>query len=158
MVRQLAKSMSLIAIGGTLYYSIEVVFRGFSHPSMFFVGGFCFWGIGLIGRYVRGSLLYKGFLGAMLVTAAELASGAVVNIWLGLSVWDYSARWGNLWGQICPLFTLIWIPIAMLGIVVSRYVRRHMWQEMDESDGSSAVELQQEGTMEGGQESCEESI
>ena len=42
---------------------------------------------------------------AALVTAAELVAGLVLNVWLGLGVWDYSCLPGNFLGQICPQFT-----------------------------------------------------
>ena len=41
-----------------------------------------------------------------------------LNIWLELGVWDYSAQWGNLWGQICPLYTILWCLLAGPVIVV----------------------------------------
>ena len=48
----------------------------------------------------------------------ELLVGLVLNVWLGLDVWDYSWKWGNLWGQICPKFTLLWCLLAGAMIVL----------------------------------------
>ena len=45
-------------------------------------------------------------------TAAELAAGLVLNVWLGLGIWDYSGLFGNLWGQICPQFWALWCLLA----------------------------------------------
>ena len=45
-------------------------------------------------------------------TAAELAAGLVLNIWLGLDIWDYSALPCNLMGQICVRFTALWCLLA----------------------------------------------
>ena len=47
----------------------------------------------------------------------ELLCGLLVNRALGWAVWDYSAQPGNLWGQICPLYTLLWIPLSALAAV-----------------------------------------
>jgi hypothetical protein len=32
----------------------------------------------------------------------------MLNLWLGLGVWDYSGMWGNVLGQVCPLYAVIW--------------------------------------------------
>lgn len=39
---QKAKLPVLFLIGGLCYYMIEVAFRGYSHYSMFILGGICF--------------------------------------------------------------------------------------------------------------------
>ena len=31
---------------------------------------------------------------------------------MGWAVWDYSALWGNLWGQVCPLYSLYWLGLS----------------------------------------------
>ena len=46
--------------------------------------------------------------------ASELGVGLVAN--LSYAVWDYRDQPGNLWGQICPLFTVLWIPVALLAM------------------------------------------
>ena len=51
-------------------------------------------------------------------TAAELVAGLILNVWLGLGIWDYSGLWGNLWGQICPRFALLWCVLAVPAIVI----------------------------------------
>ena len=46
LMKKLSEYLFLWALGGTLYYSIELMFRGFSHWSMFLLGGICllfFW-------------------------------------------------------------------------------------------------------------------
>ena len=51
---------------------------------------------------------------AALVTAVELAAGLILNIWLGLGVWDYSDLPGNFMGQICPQFAAIWFGLCLV--------------------------------------------
>lgn len=60
---------------------------------------------------------------AVLVTLTELAAGLILNVWLGLDVWDYSHLWGNLWGQICPQFALIWWALCLAFIPVFDWMR-----------------------------------
>ena len=60
---------------------------------------------------------------AVLVTATELLAGLILNVWLGLGVWDYSDLWGNLWGQICPQFAAIWWGLCLVFIPVFDWMR-----------------------------------
>ena len=60
---------------------------------------------------------------AVLVTAMELIAGLILNVWLGLGVWDYSDLWGNLWGQICPQFAAIWWGLCLVFIPVFDWMR-----------------------------------
>ena len=60
---------------------------------------------------------------AGLVTATELIAGLILNVWLGLGVWDYSDLWGNLWGQICPQFAAIWWGLCLVFIPVFDWMR-----------------------------------
>ena len=57
------------------------------------------------------------------IVAAELAAGLVLNIWLGMAIWDYSALPGNLWGQICPQFFCCWLFVALLAVFLDDGVR-----------------------------------
>ena len=55
---------------------------------------------------------------AVLVNAVELAAGVVLNLWLGLDIWNYSDLPFNLWGQICPRFFAVWLLLCLLFIPV----------------------------------------
>ena len=57
------------------------------------------------------------------ITAAELAAGLVLNICLGMAVWDYSTLPGNLWGQICPQFWALWCLLSLPMIVILDWLR-----------------------------------
>jgi hypothetical protein len=48
------------------------------------------------------------------VTAVELIFGVIFNIILKMRVWDYSHLPFNLFGQICPLYTLLWAGLALI--------------------------------------------
>ena len=112
-----------IALGGALYCLIEVLWRGYSHVSMFLAGGFCFWMLSRIGRLLR-PLWQRAVLGAVAVTAVEFLSGLLLNRVLQLGVWDYSAYRFNLLGQICLLYFLLWIPLCAAGILLNQGLDR----------------------------------
>lgn len=60
---------------------------------------------------------------AAAITALEFVTGLVLNVWLGLGVWDYSHLAGNVLGQICPQFTLLWLVLSVVGIVILDWMR-----------------------------------
>ena len=103
-------------IGGLLYQMVEILWRGYSHPSMFIVGGLCFVLLGLlneIGPCRNAPLLVHMVLAAGIVTAVELLAGLVLNVWMGLGVWDYSGLPGNFMGQVCIWFALLWLLLSL---------------------------------------------
>ena len=113
-------------LGGTAYVGLEYLWRGRSHISMFIAGGLAF--ALLDGIFVRYQipLLYKCAIGTALITALEFATGYIVNMRLGLRVWDYSSRPLNLYGQICPEYSLMWagltLPIAYLSRLLHGWI------------------------------------
>ncbi len=114
---QLKKDLCLFAIGGGCYVGIELAYRGFSHCTMFFLGGLCFWLIGTLGRLrPRPSLPVQMLLGAVICTAGELIFGLIFN--RDFTIWDYRQQPWNIAGQICPVFTLLWIPLSLLAALV----------------------------------------
>ena len=57
------KELFLFLIGGFLYYSIEILWRGFSHWSMFILGGLCFIYAGLQNEYEKRDYTFYKQLG-----------------------------------------------------------------------------------------------
>jgi len=123
--------MTLWLWGGGVYYCIELFYRGHSHISMFAVGGVCFLLLGAINNYLpwRMGLAWQALFGAVIITAVELTAGLIVNVWLGLDVWDYSGLPLNLFGQISLLYSLYWIPLAAVGIFLDDFLRWKLYGE-----------------------------
>ena len=123
------KNAVLFYTGGAAYLTIELLYRGRSHGSMFLAGGTCFL---LIGRlnHVRPKLPLplRAAVGALIVTMVEFGAGLLVNREYG--VWDYRDQPGNLMGQICPLFTALWVPLSLLAIFLYGLVEAQMEQKM----------------------------
>lgn len=131
MGKHIAKALTLWAIGGGAYVAIELLWRGRSHWTMAVLGGLLFVLIGAINEVFPWSmpLALQGVLGAAVVTLAELAAGIVLNLWLGLGIWDYSGLPLNLWGQICLPYSLLWIPLALAAVVLDDWLRHWLWGE-----------------------------
>ena len=123
--RLLNKYLTLFDVGGLLYILLELAWRGWSHWTMFVLGGLCFIGLGLINEVLSWEMpLWRQILvGACLITVLEFLTGCVVNLWLGWGVWDYSHKPGNILGQICPQFFLLWLLVSLAGIVLDDWLR-----------------------------------
>ena len=107
--------------GGLLYCGIEMLWRKRTHRSMFFAGGLSLAGINLIADlfWERSWLLKLVFCGLM-ITLIEFAIGYVVNLKLGLNVWNYSDRKFNIMGQVCPLYTFFWMALSLPAVFLCR--------------------------------------
>ena len=116
----------LFFIGGKLYTLIEILWRGFTHWTMFVLGGWLFVIVGLLNEHKfswKDSLLKQSVIGAVIVTIFEFIVGCIVNLWLGWNVWDYSDLPFNLLGQICLGYFFLWIPLVSFGIILDDWIR-----------------------------------
>lgn len=125
------KYLLLFFFGGFAYGAIEIISRGFSHISMFVAGGLSFIGIGLINEIFPKdiALISQMFLSTIIVTVIEFITGLIVNVWLGLGVWNYSAQPYNVYGQICLLFSLLWFFLSLPAIFLDDYLRYRIFGE-----------------------------
>ncbi len=108
--------IAVFVIGAALYPLIETAFRGHSHFSMVPVGGLCLCFIYKISCDRALPVLVRPLLSAVAVTAVELMAGLLLNVTLGMGVWDYSGQSFNVMGQICPLFSLAWLGLCFAAL------------------------------------------
>ena len=115
----------LFFVGATIYVIIEKLYRGYSHWTMFLLGGICFIALGLINEVIPWDmpLLLQMFIGGIIITVLELITGCVVNLWFGWNVWDYSELPFNLWGQISLFSSIVWVGLSLVGIVLDDFIR-----------------------------------
>ena len=105
--------LGLFALGGGTYVGLELLWRRRSHVSMFAAGGICFLLLGKL-RQSRLPRAARPLAGAGIVTGVELAVGLLVN--RDHRIWDYRDLPLNYRGQICLPFSLLWIPVSVLGM------------------------------------------
>ena len=118
------KEFIIFIIFGLMYVTIELLYRGHTHYSMFIVGGICGVLIGLINDNTPDMpLLPQCVLGAVIITIIELLTGLFLNVYLGLNVWDYSNQPFNFMGQICPQFCIIWCILSILVIRIDDWLK-----------------------------------
>ena len=127
----LIKILILFLIGGTIYYCTEMLCRGHSHYSMFILGGIDFLLIGAINEYIDWNmkLLHQAIIGSGIITITEFITGYIVNLKLHLEIWDYSNLPLNILGQICLPFSLLWIAVSLLAIILDDYIRYWIFDE-----------------------------
>ena len=115
----------LFCVGAFTYMGIELMWRGFTHWTMGVVGGICFLIIGALNEGYNWKMPFpkQVLIGACVITALEFVSGVILNIILGLNIWDYSDMPFNLFGQICLPFSLLWCGLCAIAIVLDDYVR-----------------------------------
>ena len=96
---------------------LELLWRGWSHGSMFLAGGSCFLLLGKLDQTKpRLPAPLRAVAGAGIITGVELLTGLLAN--RDYSVWDYRHIPFNYHGQICLPFSLLWIPISMGAMVI----------------------------------------
>ncbi|MDE5722500.1 MAG: putative ABC transporter permease [Clostridia bacterium] len=129
----------LFFIGSVIGWCIEVIFRrcctakkwinpGFLTGPYLPLYGFGTAGLFAISRlpvdtgmYWLDSLIIIAVMGVAM-TLIEYIAGLIFIKGLKIKLWDYTNRWGNIQGIICPLFSLFWLLVcAFFYFVISPY-------------------------------------
>ena len=91
---------------------LELIWRGRSHSSMLLAGGLC---LNLVGHLEEVEpklpLPLRILAGAGIITMIELGMGLIFN--RDYRVWDYRNEAFHFYGQICPLFSFLWMPVSL---------------------------------------------
>ena len=129
--KKICEYLLIWLVGGCLYYTFEVVFRGFSHWSMFVLGGicmcFCAWQGSV--REWRDPMWMQMLRCMVFITSCEFITGIIVNKWMGWHVWDYTDQPFQIMGQICLPFTVIFSGLCAAGILLSGYLLHFLYGE-----------------------------
>ena len=113
------KYLFIYLFGALIYALTELAWRGRTHWTMLICGGTCF----SIMYYISALPLPFAVLcvlSAASITAVEFFTGYIVNMRLHWQVWDYSGMRFNLMGQICPLFSAMWLLLSVPGLLICR--------------------------------------
>ena len=130
-MKRLSQCLFLWALGGCIYYGFEIGFRGYSHWSMFVLGGFCMLFCWLQGYMLNWDVpMWKQVVRCTIFTVVgEFITGMIVNVRFGWAVWDYTDQPLQLMGQICAPFAVIFSGLCALGIVLSGYLIHWVYKE-----------------------------
>ena len=124
-MKSFKKYALFFVIGAIGYAAVEIIWRGHTHWSMMLAGGLCLMLFSVVAERLRNkNVLTKAVVCAAVVTVVELVFGIIFNIWLKMNVWDYSNIPFNLFGQICPVFSLLWVGLALAIMPLVEVVNR----------------------------------
>lgn len=130
----------LFFVGSMLGWIIELIFRRIKHGHWinpgFLKGPYLpIYGLGLSFMYVVCSVDFTWIspvavqhvvriaIIGILMTVIEFVAGLIFIKGMKIKLWDYSMRWGNVKGIICPLFSVIWTAVgAFYYYVLHTYV------------------------------------
>lgn len=121
---------------GEQYFVIEAVYRFFRgervHVAMLAVGGLAAVLIGAVNqipRFYRAPVIIQALAGTVITLGVEFCTGYLLNIRLGLSIWDYTGLTGNFMGQVCLPFAVVWFFLIPLAIWLEDRFRWLLWRE-----------------------------
>lgn len=125
----------LFACGSILGWVLELLFRRYVSTHKWINPGFLvgpylpLYGFGLtllfvISYYLRFdelinlssamNIILIIILMSLMMTVIEYITGIIFIKGMGIKLWDYSDRFGNIQGIICPLFSFFWTIIAII--------------------------------------------
>lgn len=129
----MVKHLSLFFIMGMVYFILEWIWRfGSSNIIMIFIGGICSVLIGLLNeyqQYYKLKIYQQSLIGTFIVLVIEFFSGMFLNVYLGLNLWSYFDTWGNLYGQICIPYALLWFLLVPFCIFLDDFLRFKLYRE-----------------------------
>lgn len=136
MINRISKSLLIGIIMGLLYMGIEGIYHipkgGYANIIMAPIGGLCGLLVGSINqfdKFYNMAIWKQSLIGAIIVLIIEAISGYIINIKLGLHIWDYSELAFNWKGQICLSFGVIWYAMMPLVIWFDDLIRNILWKE-----------------------------
>ena len=130
------KVLTIWFLMGMVYFVIEGIWRipkgGDANVVMLPIGGLCGLLIGSINqipKFYNMSVFKQSLIGTGIVLVIEYTAGYILNIKMGLDIWDYSDMFFNINGQICLEFGLIWLLIMPAAIWLEDFIRFKFWNE-----------------------------
>lgn len=112
----------LFMIGSFAGWIIELFYRSIIEEKKIVNPGFLsgpylpIYGLGIITLFIISSLdIHLGFkipLFGLTTTLLELTTGLIFDRVYKIKLWDYTDKWGNIKGMICPLATFYWTSLA----------------------------------------------
>ncbi|MBQ7874692.1 MAG: hypothetical protein IJ306_05985 [Oscillospiraceae bacterium] len=122
-MEKMKKDGGIFIFGAVGYFLLEVLWRGHSHWSMAAAGGISLLILTKTFKKLKNAPHYfKSIVGGGIITAVEFVFGVIFNLMLGMGVWDYSSVPGNILGQICPIYSILWCGISFIVSVFEKLI------------------------------------
>lgn len=120
----------MFGMGAFGYGLIEIMWRGYTHPSMALAGGIGMPILSVIEQRMKPlKYIYRCISGGLTVLSIEFVFGIIFNLNLGMNVWDYSMVPLNFKGQICFLYFTLWCFMSAPLLVCAELAHRRFFGE-----------------------------
>lgn len=120
------RKIQVFLTGSLGYGIIEILWRGYTHPTMLLAGGICFLAITDIAEYFSDlSTFKKSLLASLFITTVEITMGVILNIGLNLAVWDYSYLPFNILGQVSLMYSIFWFILSYIIIKIYGIIKKY---------------------------------
>lgn len=125
------KCVFMFIFGFMAYITIECLFRGYSFPAMGLCGGIVFVLLDKINDKISWDIdiLVQGMMGSVLITFLEFIIGEMSLRGLIQPMWNYTNLPLNYKGIICLPFSLIWIVLSIVAIVVADWLNYYIFND-----------------------------
>lgn len=117
--------------GAITYLLIEICWRGYTHWTMGILGGIVIVLVGLINEVTKKDLplIIQAPMASIIITLVEYWAGYILNIQLGMNIWDYSDLPLNVDGQVCLYFSLLWMVLGIVASILDDLIRWRLFGE-----------------------------
>lgn len=125
------KCVFMFIFGFMAYITIEVCYKQTSHWMMGLCGGLVFVLLDKINDKISWDMdiLVQGTIGSLLITSLEFIIGEMSLRGLIQPMWDYSDMPFNYKGIVCLPFSLIWVGLSIVAIVVADFINYYIFNE-----------------------------
>lgn len=129
--RIILKNTILFLIGFCVYITIEVLYRGFSYPLMGLCAGIAIVILDKINDLISWNvdILWQCLFGALLITLMELIIGKMFLAGYLPVMWDYSSVPLNYQGIVCVPFSIVWMALSFVAIIVADAINYYVFKE-----------------------------
>ena len=129
---KILKNIILFIVGFCSYITIEVLWRGYSYALMGVCGGLAIVILDKINNKISWDtdILLQGLSGSLLITLFELVIGEIaLRTSLLPIMWDYSNVPFNFDGVICLPFSIVWLFISIVAIMLADAINYYVFHE-----------------------------
>lgn len=132
MKQKLIKNIILFYFGMTTYMFIEQLYRNYTFLIMGICGGLAVVLLDKLNNYISWDMdiLIQGCIGSALITLMEFIIGNLYIIGVLPKMWDYSNTFMNYKGIICLPFSLLWILLSIIAIIVADSINYYLFNEL----------------------------
>ena len=130
-IRKIIEYIAIFIVGAITYMLLEICWRGYTHWTMGILGGIVIILVGLINEVTRKDLplIIQAPMASIIITLLEYWAGYILNIQLGMNIWDYSDLPFNVDGQVCLYYSLLWMILGIVASIADDLIRWYAFKE-----------------------------